>query len=300
MSGINQVMGRKEWVLLVFLSIIWGASFFFVEVAVKQMTPFTIVFCRVGLAAVILSGVALATGRRLSECKGIWLPLLLIGALNNAIPFSLIAWGQKHIDSSLASILTATTPVFSVVLAHFLTRDEQLTQKRLIGVLSGFLGVVVLVGMDSLEGIGIKSAGQIAVLGAAICYTFAAIYGRRFKDMDPVVVSAGMLTGATLIMLPVAFVFENPFFLQQDWTTWSALFGLSALSTALAYIIYFYILGTSGATNILLVTFLIPVSTIILGMAVLGERPGWNVFAGMFMIFLGLFFIDGRLFHRKK
>lgn len=297
---MNQVMGIKLWGLIIILSMIWGASFFFVEIAVKTMTPFTIVLCRVGVAAFLLLGFAVVTRRKLPRDPDIWLAFLALGALNNVMPFSLITWGQSHIDSSLAAILNATSPVFSVILAHFLTKDEKITGNRLAGVLFGWVGVAVLIGLDAAGGVGMKTAGQVAVLGAAFLYALAAIFGRRFKKIDPVVVAAGMLTGSTLIMLPLAFVFEQPLALAPTVMTWAALFGLSAISTSLAYIIYFYVLSKAGATNILLVTFLIPVSAIFLGMMVLGETPGWNAFSGMGLIFIGLVFIDGRLLQKLK
>lgn len=300
MKNRIQVMGAGLWFLIVILSIIWGASFFFVEIAVERMTPLTIVLYRVGFASFLLLGFVWFTGRKMPKNPGIWGAFLAIGMLNNVIPFSLIAWGQQHIDSSLASILNATTPVFSVILAHFLTKDEPLTQNRLTGVLFGWTGVAVLIGIEALSGVGMKIAGQAAVLGAALLYAFAAIFGRRFKDIDPVVVSAGMLTGSFIIMIPLAFIIEQPLALDPTPVTWAALFGLSAVSTALAYIIYFHVLSKAGATNILLVTFLIPVSAILLGMMVLGETPGWNVFAGMGLIFMGLIFIDGRLLKKFK
>jgi len=292
---MNKAMGIKLWCLIIFLSIIWGGSFFFVEIAVEKMTPLTIVLCRVGFAAVLLLGFVQLTGRKMPKNIGIWGAFLILGALNNAIPFTLIAWGQNHIDSSLAAILNATAPVFSVILAHFLTKDEPLTKNRLAGVLFGWGGVALLMGIDAVNGAGMKMAGQLAVLGASLLYAFAAIFARRFKDIDPVVVSAGMLTGSTIIMIPLAFIMEHPMALDPTPVTWAALFGLAAISTSLAYIIYFYVLSKAGATNILLVTFLIPVSAIFLGMAVLGEEPGWNAFAGMGLIFIGLVFIDGRL-----
>jgi len=300
MKNMNQVMGAGLWFLIVILSIIWGASFFFVEVAVERMTPLTIVLCRVGFASFLLLGFVWFTGRKMPKDFGIWGAFLAIGMLNNVIPFSLITWGQQHIDSSLASILNATTPVFSVIFAHFLTRDEPLTKSRLTGVLFGWMGVAILIGIEALSGVGMKIAGQAAVLGASLLYAFAAIFGRRFKEFDPVVVAAGMLTGSTIIMIPLTFIMEQPLALNPTSVTWAALFGLSAVSTALAYIIYFYVLSRAGATNILLVTFLIPVSAISLGMMVLGEAPGWNVFAGMALIFMGLIFIDGRLLKRFK
>jgi len=292
---MNKVMGIRLWCLIILLSIIWGASFFFVEIAVERMTPLTIVLYRVGLAAFLLLGFVWFTGRKMPKKISIWGALLVLGALNNVIPFTLITWGQNHIDSSLAAILNATAPVFSVILAHFLTKDEPLTKKRLIGVLFGWGGVAILIGIDASNGVGMKIAGQVAVLGAALLYAFAAIFGRRFKDIDPVVVAAGMLTGSTIIMIPLAFMMEQPLTLAPTIGTWAALFGLSAISTALAYIIYFYVLSKAGATNILLVTFLIPVSAIFLGMMVLGESLRWNAFAGMTLIFTGLVFIDGRL-----
>ncbi|WP_413835809.1 DMT family transporter [Desulfobacula sp.] len=295
---MNKAMGIKLWCLIILLSIIWGASFFFVEIAVEKMTPLTIVLYRVGFAAFLLLAFVRLTGRKMPKTIGIWGAFLALGALNNAIPFTLITWGQSHIDSSLASILNATAPVFSVILAHFLTKDEPLTKNRLAGVLFGWGGVALLIGIDALNGAGMKMAGQLAVLGAALFYAFAAIFARRFKDIDPVVVSAGMLTGSTIIMIPMAFIMEQPLALDPTPVTWAALFGLAAISTSLAYIIYFYVLSKAGATNILLVTFLIPVSAIFLGMAVLGENPGWNAFAGMGLIFIGLVLIDGRLLKR--
>ena len=297
---MNKVMGVKLWCLIIILSIIWGASFFFVEIAVERMTPLTIVLCRGGFAAFLLLGFVWFTGRKMPKKFGIWGALLALGALNNVIPFSLITWGQSHIDSSQAAILNATAPVFSVILAHFLTKDEPLTKNRLIGVLFGWGGVAILIGIDALNGVGLKIAGQVAVLGAALLYAFAAIFGRRFKEIDPVVVAAGMLTGSTIIMIPLTFMMEQPLSLNPTTGTWMALFGLSAISTALAYIIYFYVLSKAGATNILLVTFLIPVSAIFLGMMVLGESLRWNAFAGMALIFTGLIFIDGRLLKRLK
>ena len=300
MKNMNQVMGAGLWFLIIILSVIWGASFFFVEIAVARMTPLTIVLCRVGFASFLLLGFVWFTGRKMPKNIGIWGAFLVIGMLNNVIPFSLITWGQKYIDSSLASILNATTPVFSVVLAHFLTKDEPLTKNRLTGVFFGWIGVAVLIGIEALSGFGMKIAGQAAVLGAALLYAFAAIFGRRFKEFDPVVVAAGMLASSTIIMIPLVFMIEQPLALDPTPVTWAALFGLSAVSTALAYIIYFYVLSKAGATNILLVTFLIPVSAIFLGMMVLGEAPGWNAFVGMALIFMGLIFIDGRLLKRFK
>ena len=299
-AAVNRVMGSQEWTLIFLLSILWGGSFFFVGVTVKQMPPLTIVAGRVGLAAAILLAYIYLRGGKMPCSPGLWGGFLVMGALNNVLPFCLIVWGQTHIESSLASILNATTPIFSVVLAHYLTREERLTVNRAGGVLIGWLGVAALIGIEALQGFGAAVLGQVAVLGAALCYAFAAIYGRRFKRIDPAVVAAGMLCGSTIIIVPLALFVDQPWTLAPDAVSLSALFGLAAVSTALAYIIYFRVLATAGATNILLVTFLVPVSAIILGTLVLGERLGWNAFVGMGLIFVGLIGIDGRLFKRLE
>lgn len=293
-------MGSQEWGLIFILSILWGGSFFFVGVAVKEMTPLTIVSGRVGIAAILLLAYIYMRGGKIPFAPGLWGAFLLMGALNNLIPFSLIVWGQTHIESSLASILNATTPIFSVILAHFLTREEKLTINRITGILIGWLGVAALIGIESLKGFGVEVLGQIAVLGAALSYAFAAIYGRRFKKLDPAVVATGMLCGSTVMIIPLALYVEQPWHLAPGCASLAALFGLAVISTSLAYIIYFRVLATAGATNILLVTFLVPVSAIILGMLVLGERPGWNAFVGMGLIFAGLIAIDGRLIRRLQ
>ncbi|THB80307.1 MAG: DMT family transporter [Desulfobacteraceae bacterium] len=293
-------MTLREWGMLIFLSLIWGGSFFFVGVAVKEVQPFTIVLVRVGLAAFILLAVARVKGTKMPKDPATWGAFLIMGALNNLLPFCLIVWGQTHIESGLASILNAVTPIFSVVLAHFFTREERLTSLRAFGVVMGWIGVAVLIGIEFFKGFGTAVAGQAAVLGAGFCYACAAIYGQRFKMIDPLVVAAGMLTGSTLMMLPLALVADQPWMLSPGVGSILALIGLAAVSTSLAYIIYFRILASSGPTNILLVTFMIPVSAVFLGWVFLGERLGADIFLGMGLIFTGLIAIDGRLVHRLQ
>ncbi len=297
---INRSMGFQEWMLIVILSVLWGGSFFFVGVAVKQIPPLSIVMCRVAIASVILLAVTKSRGEKLPSSLSLWGGFMVMGALNNLIPFSLIVWGQTHIESGLASILNGTTPIFSVILAHFLTKEERLTANRMSGVLVGWVGVAVLIGIESMRAFGIEVFGQIAVLGAAFSYACAAIYGRRFKGLSPLVVATGMLCGSTLMMTPMAFIVDQPWHLSPSIMPLLAIFGLAAISTSLAYIIYFKILASAGPTNLLLVTFLIPLSAILLGVMVLGERLAWNAFAGMGLIFIGLIAIDGRLLERFK
>jgi len=292
---VNKAMGAMEWTMILILSVLWGGSFFFVGVAVKELTPFTIVLLRVGIAAIALLGVVYLSGLRMPSSPRIWFSFIIMGALNNLIPHSLIVWGQTHIASGLASILNATTPIFSVILAHYLTREESLSKNKLFGIFVGWVGVVVLIGFESLKGLGVNVLSQIAVLGAAFSYACAAIYGRQFSNLSPLVVAAGMLISSTVLALPLALILETPVSLSPGWFTIASIIGLAVFSTALAYIIYFKVLASAGATNILLVTFLIPISAILLGVFVLGEQLSTSVFGGMILIFIGLIAIDGRL-----
>jgi drug/metabolite transporter (DMT)-like permease len=296
MPPINRPMGAIEWLLLIALSLLWGASFLFSEVALEEVRPFTLVLGRVGFAALALLALVYASGHRMPRGWVAWRTFLAMGALNNLIPFSLIIWGQTEITGGLASILNATTPLFTVLLAHFLTRDERITPSRLAGLALGIAGVVAMIGPAALQGLGVHLLAQIAVLGAALAYAFAGIYGRRFRDQPPLVLAAAQVSASMLMMLPIALLVDRP------WTgplpgvaTWAAILGIAILGTALAYILYFRILATAGATNLLLVTFLIPVSAVLLGATLLGERLAPEHFLGMTLIGLGLAAIDGRL-----
>lgn len=291
----RKTMGATEWLLLVTLSVLWGGSFFFNALALAELPTLTVVIARIGLAALALWIIIGLTGDRPHMGLGLWLAFFAMGALNNAIPFTLIVWGQTRIGSGLAAILNAMTPVFTVILAHWLTRDERMTPARLTGVACGLLGVVVMIGPAALEELGLQVLAQLAVVGATIAYAFAGIFGRRFRDVPPLVTAAGQLTGSTAIMLPLALLVDRPWTLAPpSATTWGALLALALLSTAVAYVIYFRILARAGATNLLLVTFLIPVSALLLGVTVLDEVLEPSHLAGMILIGLGLAAIDGR------
>ncbi len=288
-------MKPSEWAMLVLLSIFWGGSFFFTEIALRGFEPFAIVFLRVVLAASILVGVVYLSGQRMPSSLRVWGAYLVMGALNNAIPFSLIVWGQIHIDSGVASILNATTPIFTVLLAHFLTSDERLTIRKLLGVIIGFFGVYVMMQPELKDGFSWRGLGLIAVLGAAISYSFAGIFGKRFKQTTPLVNSAGMLTCSSFIMLPLVLITGAFNSSQPSVANITAIFGLATVSTVVAYLLYFRILSSAGATNVLLVTFLIPVSALLLGVGVLDEVIHVMEYAGMGCIFIGLIVIDGRV-----
>lgn len=295
-TQIKAVLGPVEWALLVTLSILWGGSFFFAEVALKELPPLTVVLARVGIGALALLALVKASGLSLPRTPGLWGAFFAMGALNNVVPFSLIVWGQTEIASGLAAILNATTPLFTVVLAHLLTRDEKITLPKLAGLLVGFAGVVVMIGPQAVRGLGGPLLAQLAVLGAAVSYACAGIYGRRFRSTPALVTAAGQVTASSLMICPLVLLAERPWTLAAPGlTTWGALLGLGLLSTAAAYVIYFRILGTAGATNLLLVTFLIPASALLLGVGLLDERLEQGQLAGMALIALGLAAIDGRL-----
>ena len=303
MTTPHTSMTPFEWLLLLLLSVLWGGSFFFGEVALAELPPLTLVLGRVALAAVTLNLVVAASGQRMPRDVGLWGAFLVMGVLNNFIPYSLIFWGQTEITSSLASILNATTPLWTVVLAHFLTHDERMSPNKLAGVSFGLLGVIVMIGPAALGGVGLNVLAQFAVVGAALSYAFAGIFGRRFKRLgvSPLVTASGQLTGGTLMMLPVATLVDRPWTLPAPGSvTWGAVAGLALLCTAVAYVIYFRLLASAGATNLLLVTFLIPVSALLLGTTLLGEVLEPRQLAGMAMIGLGLAGIDGRLWRLSR
>lgn len=292
-------MNHSEWFMLIILSILWGGSFFFVGVAVKAIPPLTIVSLRVALASLTLFAVVHFSGLRLPIRRDVWIAFFGMSLLNNVIPFSLIVWGQTHIASGLASILNATTPLFTVIAAHIWTRDEKMTSMKVLGVVIGFSGVIIMIGYEALAGLGGSIYGQFAVLGAAVSYSFAGIYGRRFRHLGikPIVTATGQVTASSVILIPTALLVENPFTIPSPGLeVWSAIMGLAVLSTAIAYILYFRVLATAGATNVLLVTLLIPVSALLLGTTFLGEQFELKHLFGMGLISLGLLSIDGRVF----
>ena len=295
MGGTARSMRAIEWLLLLFLSALWGGSFFFGKVALAELGPFTLVLGRVAIGAVALNLVVLATGQRMPTSLKTWRQFMVMGVLNNLIPFSLIFWGQTRIASGLAAILNATTPLWTVLLAHLATKDEPLTRNRLGGVLFGLFGVVIMIGPAALQGLGANVLAQLAVLGAAFSYALAGIYGKRFQGMSPYVTAAGQVTCTALLMIPIALLVDRPWQLPAaSVSTWGALLALGLLCTTLAYVIYFRLLATAGATNLLLVTFLIPVSALLLGTIVLGEWLDPRHFVGVGLLGLGLAAIDGR------
>jgi drug/metabolite transporter (DMT)-like permease len=295
-------MNRADWAILLVLSVLWGGSFFFIGIAIHSIAPITLVLLRVTFASILLWIWRLLRREDLRLPAGAIPALFLLALLNNALPFLLFAWAQRTIPSGLASILNATTPIWGVIVAHIFTHDERMRPNRIAGVLLGFAGVAVMIGADLLGQIGTNLLAQLACLVATLSYAFAGVWGRRFRAMGvtPVAVASGSLSAAAIILLPLVLLFEPPWHgFAPAPQAWMALAGLAFFSTAIAYILYFKLLASAGATNSLLVTFLIPVTAILLGTFVLGEHLAARHFAGMTLIGFGLAAIDGRLLRRR-
>lgn len=295
-TPINTQMTAFEWLLVAALSVIWGGAFFFGEVALVELPPLTVVLGRVGFAALLLLVIVYMSGNRMPWGWRPWSAFLVMGLLNNFIPFSLIVWGQTHLTSGVASIFNATTPFFAVFIAHFLTSDERMSFNRVAGILIGIAGVAFIVGPAVFQGMSNQLFAQLAIMVAAISYSFAGIYGRRFANYPPLVTATGQVTASTVLMAPVALFYDQPWTLMPlSWTTWGAIIGIASVCTALAYLIYFRILRTAGATNLMIVTLLIPPSAILLGVLFLGEVLRAQEIIGMAIIGAGLLVLDGRI-----
>lgn len=287
-----------DWLLLILLSVVWGGSFFFASVAVHQIPPMTVVWCRVAIAAITLWMIVRAMGLSMPRSREAWRMFMFMGVINNVIPFSLLFWAQTHIASGLASILNATTPIFAILVAHFLLADEGMARNKVIGVILGLAGVVILVGADALKGADLGTLGIIACLGAALSYGFSVVYGRRFRVMGyaPAVGACGQITSSTIIVFPIMMLLDQPWTLPVPETNAVlSILGLGIVCTGFAYVIYFRLIGTAGAVNTALVTLLVPVSAILLGAVFLNETLAPQEFFGMALIGAGLLAVDGRV-----
>jgi drug/metabolite transporter (DMT)-like permease len=295
MTDNDNRIDARDWSLLALLSVLWGGSFFFNGVVLKELPPLTVVLLRVMLAALFLLPLLWVYRIRFPQGLSGWKPFFAIALVNNVLPFSLIVAGQTYIPSGLASILNATTPLFTV-LVMAAAGDEKLHARRVAGVVTGLIGVIILhgeeLGFQSGEGIGI-----LLCLMAAFSYGLSALYARRkLSDSPPLATATFQMMASSLMMAVVAATFDRPWQLPMPGaTTWLALIGLAALSTALAYIVFFQILRRSGSTNVMLVTLLIPVTAILLGYLVLGESVSAREIMGALVIGSALLLIDGRV-----
>ena len=296
----GQTMSARAWAELLLLACIWGASFFSIAIALREIGPVTAVLHRVAWAAVLLWLVVLAMRLPVPRGWRLWGTFLVMGCLNNVVPFTFMSWGQTQIESGLVSIFNAMTAPLGVLVAALLLADERLTWPRLAGVLTAFAGAVVIIGPERIGAADPRALGQWAVLGGALSYALASSWAKlHLRGVPPIVAAAGMLTGSTAVMVPLVLLTEGVPSLELAAPTWAAIGYYAVLATAGAYLLYYRVLGMAGAGNLMLVTLLIPPVAVFLGWAYLGERLAPQAFAGFALIAVGLAILDGRLLRRR-
>lgn len=287
-----------SWLLL--LAALWGPSFLFIKIAVQDIPPFTLVLGRVGIAALLLYLILRLTGRNLPKLGRIWLHFAVVGLFSNALPFTLFSWGEIHIASALAAILNGATPLFTMLLAHAFTADDRLTPVKIVGTTVGFGGLVLLIAPSLWQGVYATAGGLIAVIIATVSYGVAIVYTRQnLRGLPPLVGPTAQLSMATLYILPLSLWLERPFSLPApSWMAWASLLGLAILGTALAFVVYYYVIERTSATYVSMVTYLVPIFGVTLGVAVLDEQPGWPAYIGCMLILVGVMTVNGLFRYR--
>ena len=295
MTKSAPAMSGRAWIELSLLALLWGGSFFSIAIALREIGPFTAVLHRVGWAAALLWIIVLARGMPVPRDWRIWGAFLVMGCLNNVIPFTLMSWGQLYVESGLVSIFNAMTAPLGVLVAACLFVDERLTSSRLTGVMLAFAGACVIIGIDNIGNLDLRALGQWAVIAGALSYAFASSWAKlTLRGVEPMVAAAGMLTCSTIVMFPVASFIEGPVTLALTFDTWAAIAYYAIFATAAAYLLYYRVLGMAGAGNLMLCTLLIPPVAILLGWMFLNEQLSPEAFLGFGLIALGLLVIDGR------
>jgi drug/metabolite transporter (DMT)-like permease len=281
---------------LTLLAFVWGGSFLAVRTALDEVGVLTAVAWRVAPAAAVLWLWTWLRGLPLPRGRAVWGAFLVMGILNNVIPFTLMAWAQLYIESGLTSILNATTAIFGVLLAAAAFRDEWLTARKTAGVALGFAGVLAAIGPGALAALDLRSLAQLTVLAGTVSYALAGLWARaRLSGLAPETAAAGMLSGSTLVCLPLALAVEGPPGFALAPATWGAIGYYALVSTALAYMLYYRVLAAAGSANLLFVTLMIPPIAIALGALARGETLAPHAFLGLALLGLGLAFLDGRL-----
>lgn len=295
MAASTKALTGREIVLFGFLALFFGTTFFYAEVALTAFGPLTIVSVRLTVAASILWIIVALLGLQPPRGMRPWGRLLVMGVINNALPFSCIVWAQMHITSGVAGILNATTPLFVLVFAHLLTSDERMSWRKLLAVLIGLGGVMLMIGPAAVAQLDPTSVGQFVMLSTSVMYAFAAIWGRKLRDLHPLVAATGTLTLSAIILVPLALTLEG---VPSGWPPVEvalAMTGLSVLSTVCAYSLYFHLLNRVGSTNLILVTFLVPIVALVFGTLVLRETVSNDALLGMATVGIALTLVDGRI-----
>jgi len=284
------------WFMLLLLAAIWGASYLFIKIGVDGgFLPFTFVVGRTLIAALALYAVMLMRGEKFPRSRAVWYPMIVMAIFNSVVPYSLITWGEQAIDSGLAAILTAMVPLFTVVFAHFWTRDERITPAKLIGIAIGLVGVGVLFAPTLAQGIKIEFWGMLAVVGASASYGFSILVARKYLGgLSHLVASTSQLGAATLVMIPLSIAFERPWDLHPSMNAIAALLTLALLGTSLAYILYYWLIHNTGATRTSLVTYIMPFVGVVWGALILHERLDWTAIIGLLLIVGGILVVTRR------
>ena len=296
----QMTISPRAWAEMLLLAAIWGGSFVSIRIALDEIGPLTTVVHRVGWAALVLWAVVLMMRLPVPREPRVWGAFLGMGLLNNVIPFALMAWGQQFIESGLTSILNAATAIFGVIVAAIFFADERITPRKAVGVLLGFAGVATAIGLENLRSLDLRSLAQLAVLGGTVSYAFASVWARKtLSGQPPQVAAAGMVTAATLVMLPLAWVLEGPVTLALEPRTMAAIGYYAILGTALAYLLYYRILAMAGSGNLMLVTLMIAPFGIVLGALILGEALRPAAYGGFALLALGLLVLNGRIWRPR-
>lgn len=297
----QRIISSRTWAELFVLALIWGGVFLAVRLALDEVPFMTSVAHRVFWAAIILWIYVWLRGLSVPRDRRTWIALLVMGCLNNVIPFSLMAWGQLHIESGLASVFNSATAIFGVIIAALILADERLTTRKVVGSLIGFFGVATAIGLESLRNFDIISLAQLAVVAGTISYGFAGVWARiNLSALTPQVAAAGMLTGSSIVMVPAAFVIDGVPSIDLSATALGAIAYYVIFATAGAYLLYYRILAAAGSANLMVVTLLMPPISIMLGALVLDETLSTNVYVGLAFLALGLTILDGRLLARLR
>ncbi len=298
---VQKTMSGRAWAEMGVLSFVWGASFLAMQVALDEIGVASTVAHRVFWAAVALWGVILVRGIAVPRGARVWGAFLVMGVLNNVLPFGLMAWGLVHIESGLAAIFNAATALFGVLIAALFLADEKLTRRKLTGVGLGFAGVVLAIGVDSIRNFDLRSLAQLAVLAGTLCYALAGVWARRtLGHLPPQTAAAGMLTGAAVVMVPLAWMLDGAPRLDLGADTLFALGYVSLIATAGAFLLYYRVLAMAGSGNLMLVTLLVAPVAIVLGALVRDETLPPNAYAGFVLLAVGLVIIDGRVWKRMR
>ncbi len=274
--------------LLVLLAVLWGGSYSFIKLGVETIPPVTLIAARTLIAGAILLAVIRLRGLKLPRDPAIWRRFLIQACLNSAVPFTLIAWAETSVDAGLASILNAGSPIFAFLLTLLLSRGEAAAGRKLFGVAAGMLGVCLIIGVEALSGFGRELWAQLALVVAAACYGGAALFGRNFKGLDPIMPAAGSLICGAAILLPLSLLIDRPWMLSPSTGSVQALLALAVFSTALAFIIYFRLIDRLGTVGTTAVAYLRVPTGVAIGVVFLGEQLGPTAWMGLALVIIGV------------